>query len=356
MTNRRQPTGHWVPAARVLCALLLAVGVSRGAEPEARRAASVPGGHGAPVAKRKLLREGTFLVDRQGWLRPVGAGRWAFVFDTTEDGVTDPPMAVMPSLKLAEMRRTVEARPETVTFRVSGTVYVYKGRNYLQPTFFTTLSGEVDSTKPVSVGGSGGSKPGESAQNAKPPSQDIPKGKDMSAAEADETRRSLDDLFGHDAGDQNDPESLLHRVDKATPKQSVPRPQTASANPKTEENASPLVREGQSTPARRGRLLRGSAGELLFVPDNGTSAASPAPTGDSAAVADASAAQPKPRAGMRLLPCLNLQEMERLCKGSSVPVQFKVAGTVAVYEGVNYLLPTMYLVESDREGNLTPAQ
>ncbi len=319
---------------------------------------------------RRLLREETFLSDRQGWLRPLGAERWAFVFDPTTDGVTDPPMAVVPSLKLMEMRRIVEARPETVTFRVSGRVTVYKGRNYLLPTFFVTLA---ESTVPPGIG-------------------------ELTDDERTDARRGLDDLMGRGVNPSqlplntppnpdgaDDPDAILRQIDKATPNQTVPPipapSQTvalerstpggtdtgANANGNAPAGNAKLIREGAMLASRRGRLLRGPMGELIFAPDNGTGLSTPPPRaapspGDPQNPESAPApGSPDAEAAastvpMRLLPCLNLQEMERLTQAHAVPLEFKVSGQVFVYDGKNYLLPTMYLIEADRDGNVSRGQ
>jgi hypothetical protein len=338
---------------------------------------------------RRLLREGTFLSDRQGWLRPVGAERWAMLFDGVTDPdtgstVIDPPMAVLPCLKLMEMRRIVEARPETVTFRVSGRVLVYKGRNYLLPTFFMTLADAGH------AGGGSGEGKGELTDEARA-----------------EARRAFDDLMGrggNGAGDAgsggaNDPDAILKDVDKATPNVTIPvAPSGTSgrgsdgqkvAMPRTaaggsgggggaggvsggEDGAWKLVREGTMLTARRGRLLRGAMGEFIFAPDNGTGMAPPTkPDAKRGTKADEKGATAKEAATqalaandpasmalgpMRLIPCLNLQEMERLTQTHAVPLEFKISGQVFVYDGKNYLLPTMYLIEADRDGNVTSGQ
>lgn len=342
---------------------------------------------------RRLLREGTFVTDRQGWLRPVGAERWAMVWDAVRDPKTgattvDPPMAVLPCLKLMEMRRIVEARPETVTFRVSGRVLVYKGRNYLLPTFFLTLS------ESGSGGGAGGQNLGE-----------------MSDEDRGEARKAFDDLMGRSGApgepggaDANDPDAVLRSVDSATPNVSIPVAPTAprektsgdggtgASMPRTGQSDNggngagmmsgegmsgqqnwKLVREGTMLTARRGRLLRGAMGEFIFAPDNGTrvdrstkktpdnagkagrakDAAENATAPDAQAASDEASLNVGP---MRLIPCLNLQEMERLTQSHAVPLEFKISGQVFVYNGRNYLLPTMYLIEADRDGNVTAGQ
>lgn len=316
-------------AARTAILLAVCCAPSRANQPTHADSSQVPAtARPAPASTgrpAKLTREGTFLIDRQGWVRPLGAERWAYVFDKTDDGRTDPPMALLPCLKLTEMRRVVEARPETVTFKVSGRVFVFKGRNFLLPTFFVTASQPVPAT-----------------------------GTELAPADAQAASKSLDDLFGSNAADPDDPDAILKRINAATPDQSVPRearpdvstgwtrPGASEQAPGNgEEAALGLLREGEMIVARRGRLLRATGGELVFACDNAPSPAD------------------KPRrapSSMRLLPCLNLQEMERLITSVGAGLQFKISGTVYVYEGANYLLPTMYIIESDREGNLVPGQ
>lgn len=328
---------------------------------------------------RRLMREGTFFSDRQGWLKPVGAERWAMVWDAVLDPKTgamtvDPPMAVLPCLKLMEMRRIVEARPETVTFRVSGRVLVYKGRNYLLPTFFMTLAE------------SAGGKPGAGTS-------------ELSDEARNEARLAFDDMMGRSGApgepggesESNDPDAILRGIDKATPNVSIPvAPSGADGGNGANGNSTrvpvsgdamqtdqrwKLVREGTMLTARRGRLLRGPLGEFVFAPDNGTgtdrstrkradnamaapkgskepaAAPSPTPTPMAASETDTMLLGP-----MRIIPCLNLQEMERLTQTHAVALEFKVSGQVFVYDGRNYLLPTMYLIEADRDGNVTAGQ
>lgn len=57
-----------------------------------------------------------------------------------------------------------------------------------------------------------------------------------------------------------------------------------------------------------------------------------------------------------LMPCQNLSGMERLITEHGDSLRFIVSGVVYVSGGQNHLLPTMYLVELDRSGNLTSAQ
>ncbi|MBN8643704.1 MAG: hypothetical protein J0L61_00490 [Planctomycetes bacterium] len=271
-----------------------------------------PAGSTPRQPARRLLREGTFLSDRQGWMRPVGADRWAFIFDPA-DGGTDAPMALVPSLKLMEMRRIVEARPETVTFKVSGRVTVFKGRNYLLVTFFTSVADapEADSNPSLT------------------PEQE------------EQARRAFDDMMGRDPSEDANADALVRSVDRATPNQSARPAPSKPRTPDAPADAS-LVREGVMMSSRRGRVLRANTGELVFAPDSAPTRAGSAP-----------AAHATP---LRLIPCLNLQEMERLMQSHPASLQFELSGPVYVYEGRNYLMPSMYLIVADRDGNLIPGQ
>jgi len=85
---------------------------------------------GAPALP--LVREGTHLIDRIGRLNHSPDGQQAiFTFDTDGKAMADPPMIMMPNLKLQTMEAVVAGRTTDVHFRISGTVTEYKGRNYI---------------------------------------------------------------------------------------------------------------------------------------------------------------------------------------------------------------------------------
>ena len=84
----------------------------------------------APVLK--LAREGTHLIDRSARLNHSADGNQAILtFDTDGKALADPPMIILPNLKLAMMESAVLGRAGDLHFRVSGTVTEYKGRNYI---------------------------------------------------------------------------------------------------------------------------------------------------------------------------------------------------------------------------------
>jgi len=84
----------------------------------------------APQVRTK--REGTMLVDRVGRLaRSSDASGWDFVFDADAGAMRDPPMRVIPNLKLMGMEDAIESTSRDLRFRVSGMLTEYRGRNYI---------------------------------------------------------------------------------------------------------------------------------------------------------------------------------------------------------------------------------
>jgi hypothetical protein len=84
----------------------------------------------APVLKTK--REGTYLSSRIGRLNHSPDGQQAtLTFDADGKTMQDPPVIIMPNLKLSAMEGAVVGRASDVHFRISGTLSEYKGRNYI---------------------------------------------------------------------------------------------------------------------------------------------------------------------------------------------------------------------------------
>jgi hypothetical protein len=90
-------------------------------------AAVAPGAPNLPV-----VREGTHKIEVAGRLSHSADGTQAiFTFDSDGTTMKDPPMIILPNLKLQSMEGAVAAKASDVHFRVSGTVTEYKGRNYI---------------------------------------------------------------------------------------------------------------------------------------------------------------------------------------------------------------------------------
>ncbi len=84
---------------------------------------------GAPQLPTK--REGTFVIDRMGRLARSADGGWEFNFDADGAAMQDPPMKVLPNLKLMVMEDAIESGGGDLRFRVSGSLTEYRGRNYI---------------------------------------------------------------------------------------------------------------------------------------------------------------------------------------------------------------------------------
>ena len=56
---------------------------------------------------------------------------WEFNFEADGSALQDPPMNVLPNLKLMVMEEAIENGGSDVRFRVSGSLTEYRGRNYV---------------------------------------------------------------------------------------------------------------------------------------------------------------------------------------------------------------------------------
>jgi hypothetical protein len=85
---------------------------------------------GAPAVT--VLREGTYLVDRVGRLTRSADGATAeFSFESDGAALQDPPVVIIPNLKLMAMEDAANAINRDLRFRVTGMVTEYRGRNYV---------------------------------------------------------------------------------------------------------------------------------------------------------------------------------------------------------------------------------
>jgi hypothetical protein len=86
---------------------------------------------GAP--QLTLRREGTYIVDRTARLTRGGADgqQSELTFDADGQAMKDPPMIILPNLKLMQMETAVTEGAKDMRFKVTGLVTEYKGRNYI---------------------------------------------------------------------------------------------------------------------------------------------------------------------------------------------------------------------------------
>jgi hypothetical protein len=79
-----------------------------------------------------VLREGTFIVDRTGRLSSGADGQgWEFTFESDGRAMRDPPLIILPNLKLMAMEAAIRNNTRDLRFRVTGMVTEYGGRNYI---------------------------------------------------------------------------------------------------------------------------------------------------------------------------------------------------------------------------------
>ncbi len=251
-----------------------------------------------------LLREGMYLIARRGWARPIDSSHWVYIFDADADGNSEPPMILHPCQRLTEIVRIVESRPETTTLKITGQVFVYEGRNYLLPQSFSTVARDDDDAARRKV----------AEEAAKP---------------------IIDSIFGDSSATDPTVEQLVRTVESAADT-TRPRPAAPTAPP---ANAR-LRPEGTALVAQAGRVVRGGTTGWVFTIENDTDEPEGAP-----------ATTP-----LELLPCLTLSEMRNLVERFGDRLRFVVSGPVFVYGNRNYLMPTMYVIDVDRDGNITSAQ
>lgn len=202
------------------------------------------------------------------------------------------------------MERAVESHPESVTLFVTGTSYVYEGRNWLLPRTYSVAALQDDAP---AAPANAGDAPVDSTSGANP---------------------TVEALLGRAAGG-------------ASPVVPTPTSRGSTSSRAAGVDAASegkLLREGATIVSRRGRVERGGSLGWSFAMDNDADRENDEPT------------------TLGLLPCQNLEAMTAMTQRLRRPLVFTVTGTVYVYRGRNYLLPTVWQVEIDREGNLTSGQ
>ena len=84
-----------------------------------------------PKAKLPLaVREGAWLINRQGRLGKDAKGTLLFVYEADGKDLSEPPLILLPCQKLEQMEQLASKNPNA-KFMVSGEVMVYRGRGYL---------------------------------------------------------------------------------------------------------------------------------------------------------------------------------------------------------------------------------
>ncbi len=84
-----------------------------------------------PKAKLPLtVREGDVVINRMGRLGKDAKGTLLFVYEADATDLSEPPLILLPCLKLEQMELLAAKKPN-VKFMVTGEVTVYHGKGYL---------------------------------------------------------------------------------------------------------------------------------------------------------------------------------------------------------------------------------
>ena len=79
-----------------------------------------------------LKREGDYIRERLGRLAASADGsQMEFVFEADGQTMQDPPVVVLPNLKLMSMEEQLKSAGRDLRFRITGMLTEYKGRNYI---------------------------------------------------------------------------------------------------------------------------------------------------------------------------------------------------------------------------------
>ncbi len=107
---------------------------------------SADGGSSDTTAEGRLAPEGSFIMNRRGTVSRHSSGAWVLTFDADASGLADPPMVLLPGRQLERLEAYLQASPGRPTVLVSGRAYLYRGRNYLQPTLIRQATGATPMT------------------------------------------------------------------------------------------------------------------------------------------------------------------------------------------------------------------
>lgn len=264
----------------------------------------------------RTLAEGTFLLDRRGQLVRGPSDRLIFVPDKENRRAGEGPMLMLPCSVLDQLDQSWTGQPVLIR----GEVFLYHGRNYLLPAWFTMITQEPPAPEPT--------QPGE--ENERTPTQSdepaLNTGGDQPATLEDdpEIRALLEELESEQPRIQHTPESVHAELEETAPSAPVRASTTASG-----------IREGTILMRRRGRLDRQTDGSWAFVFDN-----------DEAENLGAEA--------LTVLPCRMLMDMESLSARDGGVRELIISGRVYASEGDGYLLPT--LIQRVRPEGITPRQ
>jgi hypothetical protein len=289
------------------------------------------------IFRAPLLREGSSLVEAVARLNRSQEQDWWVLDVQPHDGsLPTYSLVVLPCTRLAEMVRIRESAAADAAFQVSGRVLVFRGRNYFLPSHAAVVSAPP---APAATGPTATS-PAEEAAPARDGAQPgaAPSTQPGGAGSASQPSTAVDsaEAIMRELEMQSGPIARSSGIAQRTPQDAAVEARTpadAAAMPQASAALMNAIQENTAVINRRGKVTRDRAGGWLLVFD-----------ADAAGLADPP---------MKLLPCMLLESIEDYARrvGNNSPVI--VTGQIYLYNGQNYLLPTVYRIprESTR---LTP--
>jgi hypothetical protein len=267
--------------------------------PAARTPGVIPGvpKEDPSLPSRKFYPEGTFLSKRTGRLVKASTGDVVFVPARDAKGRGEAPMVLLPSQTLARLEAAPGVFADSTSVTISGEVYVYFDRQYLLPTLYT-----LDRQAPTST-------------QANPPATKPP-----AEAKPAETKTTSD----------ADPAvaDLIRELETKRGSAKAPEPTATAAAAAAQDSSESAKKPDGSVSAegtvlfnRRARLVRVATGPLMVAFDGDTTSAAPAP--------------------MVLLRSRMAQKLDELAASRGDDLVLQVSGRVFVYDGRNYLMPTL---------------
>ncbi|MGD0461846.1 MAG: hypothetical protein ABSB74_05090 [Tepidisphaeraceae bacterium] len=252
-----------------------------------------PEGYTPPVAPPQLLREGSDVIARRGYLQKLPDGPYsqiAFVDDPSQPKLA--PMLVLPNLQLMSMEDAGSATRQNLIFAVSGTTTEYKGKNYILL------------------------EPGPEDVSRQIPQLDMPPASQQGPVSADQMLSDMLAASSQPAG--LPPPSAEPSADRASGSGALP-PKAPLVN---------VLRERSQVFDRVARLSRSPDGiqEQITLESDGTALQDPP---------------------LILLPNLKLVALEGAAADRDA--RFRVTGMVTEYRGRNYILLQKVVVMSDSD-------
>jgi hypothetical protein len=263
----------------------------------------------AYAAGQPPLPDGYLLVGLDGEFQKTAPGLYTFMFDNpikTAKGsiMSGHEIEILPSTTLEYMLRDLGSKPH-MGLRLWGTVTVYRGRNYIFPSYYLQVAAPVEPAP---------------AEPNKPAAGELsPTGGPMPAI--------------NDANDEiRIPEELMKEL-KATRRVVDVAPAPAPSEPDRAAPAAP-VETGDA-------FIVGRTGLLTFNPDDSSWSFKFDGLGRNVS-----------RISFRMLPCEVLETMQVQRKPSALsPIRYQMAGVVTKFQGNYYILPSR-VVRAYNYGNL----